>query len=113
MDQRRRPPFWAVCVGSRATLRDTMGNQDERQRADKQSGWVAEKVLTVRPALSGRLLMSALAILPIVSIVVNPDLAIVDVGVAVIIAFLAIALWRLHIYPNTDVVSCRGGLNTQ
>ncbi len=90
-----------------------MGNQDERQRADEQSGWVAENVLTVRPALSGRLLMSALAILPIVSIVANPDLAIVDVGVAVIIAFFAVALWRLHIYADTDVVAFRGGLNPQ
>src|SRR5207247_11312198 len=74
---------------------------------------MAENVLTVRPALSGRLLMSALAILPIAFIVANPDLAIVDVCAALIIAFFAIQLWRLHIYADTDVVAFRGGLNPQ
>jgi hypothetical protein len=63
----------------------------------------------VRPALSGRLLVSALAIAPIGDLLINPNQIAADIVVSVVCAFFAIYLWRLHIYADADVVAYRGG----
>ena len=39
-----------------------------------------------------------------------PALAVVDIAVAVLLALLAIAVWRLHIYADAKVIGLRGGL---
>jgi len=75
----------------------------------RQTDGVVATDLIVRPALSGRLLMSGLVLLPIVFIAGNPDLAVVGVAATLIIAFFAIQLWRLHVYADANVVAFRGG----
>src|SRR6266851_362398 len=75
----------------------------------RQTDGVVATDLIVRLALSGRLLMSGLVLLPIVFIAGNPDLAVVGVAATLIIAFFAIQLWRLHVYADANVVALRGG----
>jgi len=55
------------------------------------------------------LLVSALAIAPIADMLIDRRQIATDVVVSVVCAFIAIYLWRLHIYADADVVAYRGG----
>lgn len=74
-----------------------------------EANGISEAVLIVRPALSGRLLVSALAIAPIADLLINPHQIAADIVVSAVCTFVAIYLWRLHIYADADVVAYRGG----
>ena len=66
----------------------------------------------IRPALSGRVLLSLLPVWPAIDLFRTPQQRLVDLFLVVSLSFFAIYLWRLHLYADKIVVSYRGGLRS-